>query len=402
MLSRKEKINILFIESGTTGGGSFESLYVHVKSLNRDIFNPSILCFNRTVYNKLWEDLNLPVYTLYSHIYSIHNKSFLSIIYKKIYMVLQRYSERSLIIFLKYFLHKSLVYKISRIIREKKIKLVHLNNQIFRDIFGIFVVEKTRVACISHLRSMRSSGFNKYIANYVNPKVDLFIANSKKCKEHWSCLGIDEKKIIVVYNSISEYFPSKSNFRDYFSIPDKFTHIIGCIANFTEAKGHKFLITSFSELYKINKKFFLVLIGHGSLQGEIQKMVNYHGLSDAVQFVGYQNDSKSIIAMLDLLVVPSKNEAFGRSILEGMQVGTPVIATKIGGIPEIITNGHNGILVKYGDTIGLVQAIIKLTSDQKLKSKLIKNAYNTLEKKFSINQYSNQIENIYKSILGIS
>lgn len=398
-----KKKNILFIESGTSGGGSFESLLLHVKSLNQKIFYPIILCFNQTKYIDLWEELGIEVIQIYDHLYTQKNQSILSVIYKRLYGVLWRISSRLVIFFVKHLAQKLTITRISRIVEENDIDLIYLNDQIMRDLFGVFVVERTQVKCISHLRSLRSKGFGGRIADYVNPRVDLFIANSRKCRQHWCDLGLNQKKTVVIYNALSSLTQQSDptwSIRGRFDIAERFTHILGCIANFDKAKGHSFLLKSFARLYEQHKNYSLLLVGDGPLRQRSKTLVQEYGLSEAVRFAGYLNPVQDIIGRLDLLIVPSQSEAFGRTIIESMQVKTPVVATKVGGIPELITHEVNGLLVAYGDEEGLVQAILRLTGDAELKERIVEEAYRSGKERFSIERYAREMDTVYTSLFA--
>ena len=402
-MKSNETVPILYIESGSYGGGSFESLYQHMQALDRSRFRPIIVCLNPSKYLKLWQASGIEVHLIQDNLYSLNGKSFFTPVLKILYALFIRFSSYLFLWYLS-FLHFSLMKEVKKIISREGIELLVLNDQIFRDLFGVLVAEQCGVKCISHLRSMRSKGFNRSLASFANSRVDLFIANSQSCKEHWCKLGIDEKKVLVVYNpvdAVSEDLETEENFRQRFCIPERFEYILGCVANFEKAKGHRFLLESFDQLYKEHKNYYLILVGHGAQMQEAREYVAKRGLSGAVKFVGYQNQVYDIIAALDVLIVPSKSEAFGRTILEAMQVGTVVVATDVGGIPELITNDFNGLLVKHGDAAGMVHAILRLTNEPDLPEKFVENAYVTAGDKFSSERYASGMERIYAGILSL-
>ena len=104
---------------------------------------------------------------------------------------------------------------------------------------------------------------------------------------------------------------------------------------------------------------------------------------DNVHILGYRSDSQSIIASSDVLVVPSKeNESFGLTIIEAMALSTPVIATKVGGMKEVITDNSDGILVDYGDVVKMKNSIISVIEDNKYRISLIKSANLSFSSKY--------------------
>ena len=119
-------------------------------------------------------------------------------------------------------------------------------------------------------------------------------------------------------------------------------------------------------------------------------------------FLGYRRNPQAFIRKADLLVLPSSEEGFGRVLLEAMDIGTPVIGTRIGGIPEVIEHGVNGLLVDYGDIEALKRSIIKILKDEQVGKKIVKGGYETINSKFRVETYQEKLENIYDSFLGIA
>ncbi|MCH7972660.1 MAG: glycosyltransferase family 4 protein [Bacteroidetes bacterium] len=388
--------SILFIETGTYGGGSFESLYLHLKYINRELYRPIVVLFNRTKYDNLFASLNVDVHHIDDPVYSIERSSFPIKVIRKLCSKAHRFNIR----ILKYVLricHLNTIKIIKKIIKVKDISLIHMNDQILRDLFCVLISSDTKLPCVSHLRSMRSNGFTKQIADYANSKVTVYVANSETTKTHWKNLGIDEKKIEVIHNAIE--LKDVKEVRDNSKYSELRETKLGCIANFDDAKGHDFLLRSFFELTKKSDDYILFLAGKGSNEKKIRNLVEELNIKNKVFFLGYVEDSYSILSFIDILLVPSKNEAFGRVILEGMVSGTPVIATKIGGIPEVIQDGFNGILVEYGDTKAFIDAILNLTNNELLIESITKNARSLVQEKFSIERYIKEIDNVYLKVI---
>ena len=101
---------------------------------------------------------------------------------------------------------------------------------------------------------------------------------------------------------------------------------------------------------------------------------------------------------IDILIVPSKNEAFGRVILEGMRADIPVIATQIGGIPEIIEDGYNGLLIDYGNEHDFIKAVNRIISDKELRRTIINNGQLTLKNRFSSSFYIKYLNQLFHDL----
>jgi glycosyltransferase involved in cell wall biosynthesis len=388
------RTKVLFIESGTTGGGSFESLYQHIKHIDFNNYEPIIVCLNRTKYNQLWEGLGARVISLDDRLYTINNKKIrlLNKIYYRIiklpFGIFKWY-----IIFLQYTTIKALV----RLVKHSNIDIIHLNDQPLRDLYGLIVADMTETLCFSHLRSMRTKAVPKGFAEYSNSIVAKYIANSSATAIHWSGLGLNKEKITIVPNALDIKNKLDKDIRliKYIDKKIKGKIVLCCIANFSEVKGHKFLIESFVSLITKNNNYILLLSGKGNCQDEIKAMVKHYDINDYVEFLGYINNPYDVLEKSDILIVPSKSESFGRVILEAWQAGVAVIATKVGGIPEVIQDNKNGILIEYGNIKDLSTAIITLSENRSLNNTLTKNGKITLEQRYTTKGYFKLIDNLY-------
>jgi glycosyltransferase involved in cell wall biosynthesis len=124
-----------------------------------------------------------------------------------------------------------------------------------------------------------------------------------------------------------------------------------------------------------------------------------HHLDPYVQFWGFRTDIPEILAQLDILVVPSLQEPFGKIIIEGMAMKKPVIASNVGGIPEIIVDGQTGILVPPENAEALRQALESLLENRDMRKKMGIEGRKRVEQMFSIDKNVRQTEQIYGRLL---
>ncbi|MCD4691543.1 MAG: glycosyltransferase family 4 protein [Calditrichales bacterium] len=392
-----KSIRILFIESGTTGGGSFESLYQYLKIIDREKYSPIVIYFNETKYNHLIAELSIPIYVIVDKIYTVRENSLFRYLVNKFHSLNRRSKYSPFIAILK-IVHKSAIAEITEIAKKERVNIVYLNNQIFRDLPWAIMAKKLRIPVISHLRSVRSQGFNKKMAEYANNNVDFFIANSRHCKKHWVEKGISSDKVKTLYN----FVPMLKTTPPPIKQKDNGIIIIGCLANFSVAKGHEFLIKAFRKLIKCHQNYKLYLAGWGYRKTLLEDIVRKSKLDTYVKFLGYVDNPVLFYQQIDILIVPSQNEAFGRVILEGMRANIPVIATRIGGIPEIIEDGYNGLLIDYGNENDFVKAVNRISSDKELRRAIKSNGQITFENRFSSSYYTKYLEQLFTNVMSIS
>jgi len=144
----------------------------------------------------------------------------------------------------------------------------------------------------------------------------------------------------------------------------------------------------------------LLLIGDGPQRPEAETLARSLGLSDAVRFMGNVRDVHEILGKCDLFLLPSEDESFGLAALEAMSCEVPVVASNVGGLKELITNGVDGYLVKVGDSQALAEQSIKILSDSKLQNELGQNARKKIRGKYTPEIVVPRYEKLYNEVLG--
>jgi hypothetical protein len=193
--------SVLFVESGTAGGGSFESLYQHLRVINRQRFRPVVVYLNKNRFVEPVKELGIPVYVLTDWLYSLHAPRYAALLLKQIAFRIEKHLPGCSLEFAR-LVHVSFVHALEHIVREEKIDILHLNDHILRDLSGLFVAEKTGTVCISHLRSRPRANLGRRLVTYANLVVSAYIANSKTTKRCWEEKGIDVDRSWLVYNGI--------------------------------------------------------------------------------------------------------------------------------------------------------------------------------------------------------
>lgn len=251
---------------------------------------------------------------------------------------------------------------------------------------------KNPVLHLSHLRAMKV--LNQY-TDYtiaVSKAVKQFLIKNKLAKDG---------KISVVYNGITPMTKKIgeneiSAFKSEYGIEGK-DIVIGTVGSFNEQKDTKTLIQAVAKMIKKWPNIKLVLVGKGHLRRKLEHLAKRLKIEDRVIFTGVLTNVLPALKSFDIFVLPSLSEAFGITLLEAMKAGVPIIATKVGGIPEIIRHNHNGILVEPRDAKGLAAAIMRLLNDKKLTKKLTHNHAESVAK-FSADKMIKATEEIYTNL----
>jgi glycosyltransferase involved in cell wall biosynthesis len=175
--------------------------------------------------------------------------------------------------------------------------------------------------------------------------------------------------------------------------------VAGIVSKLWDGKGHKVLIKAFKELTKDLKKAKLFIVGEGYLEDELRSYAEEMGISKSIVFTGFESNVSKVMACFDISVLPSFFEGMGRVLLEAMAMKIPVVASNVGGIPDLVKDNKNGILVNPGDPSELAKAMKKLLTNSEMSISMGENGYQRATETFSAESMSEKILSVYKECL---
>lgn len=143
--------------------------------------------------------------------------------------------------------------------------------------------------------------------------------------------------------------------------------LIATVAELTDHKGHRYLIEAAKTVIQDQSLAHFLFIGAGELAAELQALVQQYGLPEHIHFLGFRPNVPTLLHECSLFVLPSHLEGLGTSLLDAMSLGLPIVATNVGGIPEAVTDGVNGLLVPARNPAALAEAIVKLLQSPELR-----------------------------------
>lgn len=235
--------------------------------------------------------------------------------------------------------------------------------------------------------------YNRTIQSFVYKiclkNVDVFIAPSKYMN---NLILNDVSPIAVINNGISLFSNSKISSNN---------HTLLFVGRINQPKGVIFAIKSLEEIAKQFPKIKLVIVGDGESKAELVSYAKTNNLEKHIIFAGWVDHSqiKKYYESSAIVLIPSVcDEAFGLIGPEAMSTGRPVIASRVGGIPEWLDDGKTGYLVDPGNTKQIAEKVIKLLSNRKLLDQMGRNARKKAEQ-FSIEKHTEKIEQIYKEVI---
>ena len=264
--------------------------------------------------------------------------------------------------------------------------------------FGLPIV--TTVHALHKLkgRAKTELRFSIWLLRYFNAVMPV----SGDVGDELRALRVPPEKMVTIKNVpplTGKRVASKAcSFREEIGIPSG-RKLIGFLGRLIPAKGCDQLIHAIANIDKRDRNFSLAVAGDGPEREALEALARKLGVLGMIHFCGFRNDTEHIYASLDLLVLPSREEGTPLVMLEGMSRGVPVVATGVGGIPEVLKDRVNGLLVPSEDPISLAAAIVESLSNPVETKKRAIEAKKTIAREYDVKTWAEKFEEIYAGIV---
>jgi glycosyltransferase involved in cell wall biosynthesis len=224
---------------------------------------------------------------------------------------------------------------------------------------------------------------------------------SETMKKHVESIGIPSSKIVVLHNAIllDDYSGvcSARKIREEYGI-EKDEKVVAIIGRLSAEKGPDVFIEMASRVSRINRNVKFLIVGDGPLLSDCMRKVADLNLQGRVFFTGHRNDINDIYGAIDVLAITSFTEGLPNVLLEAFASGKPVVATKVGGIPEIVSHGTNGFLVEPGGIAELMHYVVCLLDNKNLAVEMGQNGRKTIEERLNFRDRTSKLEKVYETI----
>ncbi len=295
------------------------------------------------------------------------------------------------------------IARLALIMKRERFHIIHTHGY-FASTFGRFAAILAHVpVIITHVHSTyydygkRNLLIERFLSYFtdriicVSQAVESFVTVNERIRKEKTCL---------IYNAVTP--PDK--------LPDDHLRkktqaslgfhseaiVIAVVASLTANKGHGILLEAFAQVFRSHPSIRLLIVGDGPLREQLEASTRQLTVDQAVIFTGIRKDVFDLLQMADIFVLPSQiREGLGVAVIEAMAMGLPVIGTNLGGIPELIQDNKNGLLVPPGDVGQLVEALMKLVNDQALRTDMGNRGREMYEEKFTMSRMIRQIETLY-------
>ncbi len=292
---------------------------------------------------------------------------------------------------------------IRRLARAHSIDLIHTHGY-KGNLYGYVAARREGKPIVATCHNWLAGGAALAAYNFLDRIVlrrfDAVSAVSQAIADRLLSLGVRRERITVIPNGIdvrsfaveAQSYPPAVQKRE--------EQVIGMVARLDLQKGFEYLLRSMGTLRSSFPRARLLIVGEGPDRAGIEGMVSRQGLGGVVTLAGRQTDMPGVYAGIDIFVLPSLNEGLPMTLLEAMAASKPVIATRVGAVPAVITDDQTGLLIEPGDEAGLTNALSRLLADPQLCRRLGQKARAHVEQHYSAAAMIQKYRALYHEVLA--
>jgi glycosyltransferase involved in cell wall biosynthesis len=297
------------------------------------------------------------------------------------------------------------LWNLTLLLRKEKISILCVHGY-KSTIIGWVAARINKIPIIAFSRGYtaenRKVAFYESLDRQVLRHVDGIIAVSEGQKNKLAAFGVHGKRSWVVHNaalldheSIQHPWEFRQSVFQRLEIPEN-ARLVVTAGRLSPEKGHRFLVDAIGSLKDKLESTFFVFCGDGPCKTDLVNQAASCGIGDICRFAGFRHDIREIFSVMDLFVLPSLTEGLPNVILESFACSKPVVATSVGGTPEIVENGVNGMLVPSKRPDLIAEAILNIFSDPENLKAMGREGLNTVKKHFTFEIQAQKLAKIYK------
>lgn len=295
------------------------------------------------------------------------------------------------------------VFRVYRLLKDRDIHLMH-SHEFATNVYASFLSRITGIPVVAtaHGKNYYVEKWRRRMAYRFVARRSAMVAVSYDLKRFLAQrVAIPASSIRVVHNGIdlSRYaiYEGKHVVRTELGIRAD-QHVIGTVGNLFAVKGQIYLLRACQEVARAFPSFVLLVAGEGEQLSILEKEASDLGIADNVKFMGFRDDIPSLLQAVDVFVLPSLSEGLPLSILEALSLQKPVVATNVGGIPEIVEDGTTGYLVPPRNPEALAEKILLLLRHPEIAANVGQAGRKKVEKDFGLEKMVREYQSLYEEL----
>ena len=377
----ERKYNIVFFIDGLGMGGAERLMVPILKNLNRDFFVPRVCVFQVRDGNPVADDiraLNVPVDLLP----------------------------------IPYLRDVTAIPRLRKYLLEVKADLVHTQLEM-ADILGSLASKLLHLPSVCTVHTMPSQKMK--LKSKLHQEVELrslhyfcdrIITVSNEARLFYLDISREtHQKVSTIYNGIDlTHFNNLDIAREHVRVREEFNlppnaKLLTTVAVLRELKGIQFMIQALPAVLTADPSAYYLIVGSGAYYDALMAEVEKAGVKEHVVFAGLRKDIPQLLAASDIFVLPTLTEALPTVLAEAMAAQLPIVASAVGGVPEMVTEDGNGTLVSPGEVEELSKACIAMLADPGLRNRMAASGRKIVNEKFNIQEQVEQLKNLYLELI---
>ncbi|RLB03697.1 MAG: hypothetical protein DRG83_06440 [Deltaproteobacteria bacterium] len=290
------------------------------------------------------------------------------------------------------------LWELCKVIRDNRVNLIHSHFSISH-IYGWLASKIFHVPQIATIHGFISNSETRvfpFILKHTNQTITVADDLKKKLSASFS-IG----NIRTIYNGVEtkeDQLIDRQQAKNRLGLRSK-DLVVGSVGTLRKVKAYEFLIEAIAKVKRMFPQVKLLLVGDGPQRPLLQKKAQELQLENTVIFLGYRKDIPQILSSLDVYVCSSLREGTSIAILEAMAASKPVVATNVGGNPEVVENGKTGLLVPPRNPQKIAEAIVSLLNDEDRRIRMGEAGLRRVKERFSISKMLREYEEVYHEVL---
>lgn len=290
-------------------------------------------------------------------------------------------------------------FALRKLVREENIDVIHAHSRVSQ-VAAFFASRMTGVPYITTCHGF----FKKRLRKVFDTWGERVVAISDAVKEHLiNDLGVSEDRIELIYSGVDIDRFAKNYSRDDVATMKKAFGlktgpVVGTIGRLSSIKGHKFLIEAMKGVLSARPDAQCLVVGDGDEKRSLEELAVSLGIRDSIRFISSVVNTEEFLPVMDVFVFPSVKEGLGIALLEALASGRACVASRIGGIEDIIKHNFSGILVDVGDSESIANSVKMLLDDESLRVRMAERGRSLVRDKFSLDSMAGRMIKLYEAV----
>lgn len=300
------------------------------------------------------------------------------------------------------------ILQLLRLIKQTHVRILQVNG-FYHAPYVFFAAKLSGKPCIVAPIAQLAP---RYVVIYLLRKFDVVVTLSEASKKTLLETGLKEEQLVVNYHGVdcSGFIPKireQLDPRPSLELTTSQPNLC-VVANINYDKGQDVLLHALGKLRKHNKRFTCVFVGSYEYQKgtknheyyeHLLQLIDRYDLHKSIRFAGFVEDVRPYLATGDIFILPSRTEGLPIALLEAMAMGLPVIATRVGGIPEVVVDNETGILVPPDDPDRLAESIIQFMENTRLQKQYGESGFRRVNSRFDVRLETERYHKLYQTLI---